>query len=102
MEQMCIRDSILIEYLLENGYLEIGKTELIYKFDGKTVIIMLEGNRREYQYRVGIGEGDYDGKQEVEAFGDKYGRLRDAAVDAERKMCIRDRVRQIKCLLIKK
>ena len=65
---------ILIEYLLENGYLEIGKTELIYKFDGKTVIIMLEGNRREYQYRVGIGEGDYDGKQEVEAFGDKYGR----------------------------
>ena len=33
---------ILIEYLLENGYLEIGKTELIYKFDGKTVIIMLE------------------------------------------------------------
>lgn len=64
----------MIEYLLENGYLEIGKTELIYKFDGKTVIIMLEGNRREYQYRVGIGEGDYDGKQEVEAFGDKYGR----------------------------
>ena len=47
----------MIEYLLENGYLEIGKTELIYKFDGKTVIIMLEGNRREYQYRVGIGEG---------------------------------------------
>lgn len=77
---------ILIEYLLENGYLEIGKTELIYKFDGKTVIIMLEGNRREYQYRVGIGEGDYDGKQEVEAFGDKYGRLRDAAVDAERRL----------------
>ena len=76
----------MIEYLLENGYLEIGKTELIYKFDGKTVIIMLEGNRREYQYRVGIGEGDYDGKQEVEAFGDKYGRLRDAAVDAERRL----------------
>ena len=47
---------------------------------------MLEGNRREYQYRVGIGEGDYDGKQEVEAFGDKYGRLRDAAVDAERRL----------------
>lgn len=76
----------LIEYLLELGYLEVGRTELTYKFGGKTVIIMLEGNRTTYQYRVGIGEDDYDGKQEVEAFADAYGRLRDAAVEAERRL----------------
>lgn len=76
----------LIEALLELGYLEVGKTELTYKFGGKTVIIILEGNRTTYQYRVGIGEDDYDGKQEVEAFADAYGRLRDAAVAAERRL----------------
>ena len=73
----------LIEYLLELGYLEVGKTEFTYKFGGKTVIIMLEGNRTTYKYRVGIGEDDYDGKQEVEAFTDAYDKLREAAVAAE-------------------
>ena len=76
----------LIEYLLELGYLEVGKTEFTYKFGGKTVIIMLEGNQISYQYRVGIGEDDYDGKQEVEAFPDAYERLREAAVKAERRL----------------
>ena len=73
----------MIEHLLELGYFEVGKTELTYKYRGKTVIIMLEGNRTTYQYRVGIGEDDYDGKQEVEEFADAYGRLRDAEIAAE-------------------
>ena len=81
-----LNGSELIESLLEKGYLEVGKTELTYKFGGKTVIIILEGNRTTYQYRVGIGEDDYDGKQEVEVFADAYGRLRDAAVAAERRL----------------
>lgn len=78
--------SKLIEHLLELGYFEVGNTELTYKYRGKTVIIMLEGNRTTYQYRVGIGEDDYDGKQEVEEFADAYGRLRDAEIAAESRL----------------
>lgn len=47
---------------------------------------MLEGNRTTYKYRVGIGEDDYDGKQEVEAFPYAYERLRDAAIAAEKEL----------------
>lgn len=75
----------LIEYLLGAGYLEVGKTELTYKFNKKTVIIMLEGNRTKYRYIVGIGDENYDCKQEVDAFAVEYS-PRDAAIAAEKKL----------------
>ena len=78
--------SYVIERLLELGYLKVGETEITYEFCEKTVIIMLEGNQTTYQYRVGIGEDNYDGKQEVEAFADAYGKLRDAAIEAEERL----------------
>ena len=76
----------LIECLLELGYLEVGKTELTYKFGKKTIIIMLEGNRTTYQYRAGFGEYNYDGKHKIEIFANTYSKPRDAEIEVEKKL----------------
>lgn len=53
----------LTEYLIDYGYIIPGRTELIYKFMGKTCIIKVDDNRK---FWAGYYCGEYNGTQEID------------------------------------